>query len=85
MFAGGVSGETEELLSVLLNFDVESGRQSDVRIYTFIMFELLCRIHFIVTGVKLIGMWQQCVGGRLLGVRSVQKGMRQRNVYHWGK
>ena len=32
-----------------------------------------------------MGMWQQCVGGRFLGVISVQKGKRQRNVKTLGK
>jgi hypothetical protein len=44
----------------------------------------MCRIHDNVTGVELMGMWQQCVGGSVQGVRSVQKGMRQNNIY-WGK
>jgi hypothetical protein len=55
---GGVSGETEESLFVLLSFDFVFPQQSDVRI-EFILSELLCRIHYFVTGVKLMGMWQE--------------------------
>ena len=43
-----MTGETEQSLSVLLHFDVESLPDKVI---------FLCRIHYVVTGVKLMVMW----------------------------
>ena len=53
---------------------------------SFISGELKFQQNYSVLADKVIGILQQCVGGRCLDVRSVQEGMRQRNVwYRWRK
>ena len=71
------------MLSVLLMLSL-CPRKWCLGIYV-ILYMLWCWIHSVVTGVKLMGIWQQCVEGRFLGVRSVQKAMRTKECVALGK
>ena len=73
---GGVNGETRV---AVCHFDFESLPNKRMLgcislVQAFVTNTLRCY------RFKLMGMWQQCVGWRFIGVRIVQKGMRQRNV-----